>query len=563
MITSLERGLLAKLRGIVGRKHVLTADRTTRAFRKGYRYGDGKVLAVVRPGTPREQFEAFKACIDAGAIVIPQAANTGLTGGSTPDGNYDRPVVIINTLRIKGIHPIRDGQQVVCLAGATLYELERILAPLEREPHSVIGSSCIGASVVGGVCNNSGGALVVRGPSYTEYALFARVTEDGRVELVNHLGMVADPSDLVLLDRLASGRFTSADFALNERAASSHGYAEKVRDIDAPTPARFNADPDRLFEASGCAGKVMVIAVRLDTFPRTLHSNTFYIGTNDTAELSRLRRTILAEFRELPVSGEYIHRGAFDIAAIHGKDVFLAIERFGTDRLPALFALKNKIDTLAAYAGFRGNLSDRLMQWASTLFRQHLPTRMLEWRDRYEHHLILKMAGPGVDEARTLLNTVFPSTSGDYFECTELEAHKAFLHRFAVAGAAIRYRAIHAAEVGEIVALDVALRRDDRDWFEVLPPELHCRIANALYYGHFFCHVLHQDYVLRSGVDPIALEHDMWRILDQRGAEYPAEHNAGHLYPAKESLRNHYRALDPGNHLNPGIGKTSRKHCWH
>jgi D-lactate dehydrogenase len=32
------------------------------------------------------------------------------------------------------------------------------------------------------------------------------------------------------------------------------------------TPARFNADPRGLFEASGSAGKVAVFAVHLDTF---------------------------------------------------------------------------------------------------------------------------------------------------------------------------------------------------------------------------------------------------------------------------------------------------------
>ena len=55
------------------------------------------------------------------------------------------------------------GEQVVCHAGATLYGLERLLDPMGRDPHSVIGSSCLGASVVGGVCNNSGGALVDMG----------------------------------------------------------------------------------------------------------------------------------------------------------------------------------------------------------------------------------------------------------------------------------------------------------------------------------------------------------------------------------------------------------------
>ncbi len=32
------------------------------------------------------------------------------------------------------------------------------------------------------------------------------------------------------------------------------------------TPARFNADPRRLRESAGCAGKLAVFAVRLDTF---------------------------------------------------------------------------------------------------------------------------------------------------------------------------------------------------------------------------------------------------------------------------------------------------------
>lgn len=39
----------------------------------------------------------------------------------------------------------------------------------------MIGSSCIGASVIGGVCNNSGGSLVKRGPAYTEMALYAQL----------------------------------------------------------------------------------------------------------------------------------------------------------------------------------------------------------------------------------------------------------------------------------------------------------------------------------------------------------------------------------------------------
>jgi D-lactate dehydrogenase len=557
--------LAATLRGIVGERHVLSGKADTRRFATGYRFGSGPVLAVVRPGSLVEQWRVLQACVAAGVIVILQSANTGLTGGSTPHGDYDRPVVIINTLRVTGLHLIGGGAQVICLPGTTLYDLERALAPVGREPHSVIGSSCIGASVFGGVCNNSGGSLVRRGPAYTELALYAQIDEDGTLNLVNHLGIALGDDPETILARVTAGDFSDAEIdRIGARAASDHGYAEHVRDIDAATPARFNADPGRLFEASGSAGKVMLLAVRLDTFAKEAETATFYIGTNDPAELTALRRTILGGFAALPIAGEYIHRDAFDIAEIYGKDTFLAIQHLGTDRLPALFALKSRIDTFAARVPLLpANLGDRLLQLGSKLFPKHLPKRMRAYRDAYEHHLILKMAGEGIAEARVYLSAIFPSQAGAFFECTADEATKAFLHRFAVAGAAIRYRAVHPRDVEDIVALDIALRRDDRDWLETLPAALAAPMLHTLYYGHFFCHVFHQDYIVAKGHDPQALEHEMLALLDARGAEYPAEHNVGHLYAAKPALAAHYRALDPCNAFNPGIGHTSRSAGWH
>src|SRR5262249_38283776 len=81
------------------------------------------------------------------------------------------------------------------------------------------------------------------------------------------------------------------------------------------------------------------------------------------------------------------------------------------------------------------------------------------------------------------------------------------------------------------------------------------------YYGHFFCHVFHQDYVVSKGHNTLELEHRMWALLDARGAEYPAEHNVGHLYKAKPALLSHYTSLDPRNCFNPGIGRSSK--CLH
>ncbi|MET0374961.1 MAG: D-lactate dehydrogenase, partial [Rhizorhabdus sp.] len=279
--------LIPQLRSIVGRRHVLSGAARTAAYTTGYRSGGGPVAAVVRPGSLVELWRVFKACVAADHIVIVQAANTGLTGGSTPLGEYDRPVVLISTLRIKGVIPIDQGRQVICLAGATLYELERALAPWDREPHSVIGSSCLGASVIGGVCNNSGGALVQRGPSYTEYALFAQVDETGEVRLCNRLGVDLGNEPEAMLAKLEQRLFLDRDILADGRTASAAAdYADVVRAVDEPSPARFNADPRRLFDASGSAGKVLVLAARLDTFARPARDAVFYIGTNDTGELT-------------------------------------------------------------------------------------------------------------------------------------------------------------------------------------------------------------------------------------------------------------------------------------
>ncbi|MCD0502466.1 D-lactate dehydrogenase [Bordetella petrii] len=554
--------LLATLRGIVGAAHVLTGDRDTRRFRKGHRTGAGKVLAVVRPGTLLEQWRAMQAAVEAGCIVIMQAANTGLTGGSTPDGDdYDRQVVLISTLRLQGVQVINNGAQVVCLPGATLDRLEQTLAPLGREPHSVIGSSCIGASVLGGICNNSGGALVRRGPAYTELALYASVGEDGVLRLVNHLGIALGDTPEDILARLQAGDYGPEDIANDGiGAASDPRYAEHVRDVDAATPARYNADPARLFEASGSAGRVGIFAVRLDTFPRE-PSDVFYIGTNDPEDLTSVRRHLLTALPSLPIAGEYIHRVAFDIGERYGKDTFLLIDKLGTGRVPAAFALKSRIDGFFEKLGLR-NVTDHVIQCAMALLPSHLPARMRDFRNRYEHHLLVRVAKDSTDATRAFLDAHFAGRKGAYFHCEPDEGRKAFLHRFAVAGAAIRYRDTHRRSVEDIVALDIALRRNDPEWVETLPADMDDVMVHKLYYGHFFCHVFHQDYIVRKGVDPMAMEHRMWGLLDARQAEYPAEHNVGHLYVAKPALAGFYRQLDPCNVFNPGIGHTSRLAGW-
>lgn len=555
---------IAELTRLVGASHLLTDPAKTARYRKGFRSGQGDALAVVFPGSLLELWRVLQACVNADKIILMQAANTGLTEGSTPNGNdYDRQIVIISTLRLDKLQLIDKGEQVLAFPGTTLYTLEKALKPLGREPHSVIGSSCIGASVVGGICNNSGGALIQRGPAYTEMALYARINEDGKLTLVNHLGIDLGQTPEQILGKLDDERLKPEDVRHDGRNASDSDYISRVRDINADSPARYNADPDRLFEASGCAGKLAVFAVRLDTFPAQKNQQVFYIGTNDAAVLTEIRRHMLANFENLPVAGEYMHRDIYDIAERYGKDTFLMIDKLGTDKMPFFFTLKGRTDALLDKVSvFKPHFTDRAMQKLGKIFPGHLPPRMKQWRDKYEHHLLLKMAGDGIEEARSWLSHFFNDADGAFFACTPEEGSKAFLHRFAAAGAAIRYQAVHSDEVEDILALDIALRRNDTEWFETLPAEIDSKLVHKLYYGHFFCYVFHQDYIVKKGVDAHALKDEMLALLRARGAQYPAEHNVGHLYEAPPQLKRFYKQNDPTNSMNPGIGKTSKLKNW-
>ena len=393
-------------------------------------------------------------------------------------------------------------------------------------------------------------------------ALYARVNESGELELINHLGIDLGNTAEEILTRLQKQDYETGQVTTQTtQLASDNRYAHDVKQVDADSPARFNADPTRLYEASGSAGKVCVFAVRLDTFEK-VESKVFYIGSNDHDDLTAIRRYLLTSLPSLPIAGEYIHRDAFSIGAKYGKDTFLFIERFGTVNIPRALALKDRIDGWLEKIKIRG-LTDQILQAITFFLPNHLPRRMLAFHQRFEHHLILRVDEQSAEQTQQFLNEYFAvHSTGSYFACTEEEGRKAFLHRFAVAGAAIRYRDTHRAEVEDIVALDIALRRNDREWVEKIPADLEQHMLHKLYYGHFFCHVFHQDYIVKKGTNPLDIEHQMWQLLDERRAEYPAEHNVGHLYVAKPALANFYRKLDPTNTFNVGIGHTSKLKYW-
>lgn len=556
--------LLTKLGAVVGPDNLLIKPSQQQAYVQGMvEVPVSPVLAVVVPPTLVALWQVINICAAADVIIIAQAANTGLTGGSTPFGDYDRPVVVISMQLLAGIYLLNDAKEAIALPAATLQQLESKLAPLGREPHSVLGSSCVGASIIGGICNNSGGMLVQRGPAYTEMALFARRRASGEFELINHLGVDLGDRPEEILHNLQQDQFDSvADVHTTGHVCANHDYQSKVRDCAADTPARFNNDPSGLFEASGSAGRVIVFAVRVATFAKTTQEQTYYISTDSAKSLTKLRQDWLQSDLALPILAEYMHRDYNDITLRYGRDTCLSMLKLPAGKIGALYRLQAKIGYYLDKWQLPKTLPDRLLQLASTIMPAALPKPLAEQATTHRYHLIIKVADDNIAPTQDFLSAHADQYGSALYHCSDNEAKRLLVFRSAATTAMFRYHNLNHQEFGELLSTDIALPRNAEDWDEVLPTNLQNQAKKTFYLGHFFCHVLHQDYLLHPDIDLKKFKEELLAFYAQRHIEYPAEHNVGHIYKAKSELHSFYKQLDPTNSLNPGIGQTAKWKNW-
>lgn len=563
--------LLTAFKGEVGADNVLIKPSQQQAYVQGMieNKDSSPVVAVVTPQSLVALWRVINICAQADVIIIAQAANTGLTGGSTPYGKYDRPVVLISMQALAGIHLLNEGAEVVALPAATLQQLEYKLAPLGREPHSVLGSSCVGASIIGGICNSSGGMLVQRGPAYTELALFARRNIKGHFELVNNLGIDLGSEPEQMLTNVQKGQFDKTSMRANlhkNKANSNKQYQTKVRDCDANTPARFNNDPDGLYDASGSAGKLIVFAVRVATYPKPKKEQTFYISTNSADTLTTLRQRWLKSDLNLPILAEYMHKEYNDITLAYGRDTCLSMRKLPADKIGALYRLQAKIHYHLEKWRLPTTLPDRVLQLASNFMPASLPKTLIKQATEYQYHLIIKVADEDIEPANKFLCSHLQQQQGVLHSCSDEEAEALLVFRSAATAAMFRYHNLHRKDFGALLSTDIALPRNAVDWDEKLPAHLQKKVSKTFYLGHFFCHVMHQDYLLHAtidtDIDTKTFKDELLAFYDQRRIEYPAEHNVGHIYTAKPELHTFYKALDPTNSLNPGIGQAVKGKNW-
>jgi FAD/FMN-containing dehydrogenase len=172
--------LLAALSAAVGAAHVLTEGDLSaweQDWRKRYR---GRALAVVRPGSTAEVAAVVRACAAHGTPLVPQGGNTGLVGGSVPDGSGRQVLLSLTRLnRVRAIDPA--NLTLTAEAGCILQsiqdtaEAQGLLFPLSLAAE---GSCTIG----GNLASNAGGTQVLRYGNARELCLGLEVvTAQGEV----------------------------------------------------------------------------------------------------------------------------------------------------------------------------------------------------------------------------------------------------------------------------------------------------------------------------------------------------------------------------------------------
>jgi len=150
--------VLKKITALLG-PHGCIVEAAARApYEHGPRYGAGAALCVARPADVAEAAELMRLCAADRISIIPQGANTGLVGASSPDTSGRQ--LVLSMERIKGVIDIDPVDGVIqAWAGTRLSDLNQAL-----EPHGLCFPIDLGAdpSVGGMLAANTGGARLIR-----------------------------------------------------------------------------------------------------------------------------------------------------------------------------------------------------------------------------------------------------------------------------------------------------------------------------------------------------------------------------------------------------------------
>ena len=166
----LKQDLPARLIAALGEPFVLTSTSDMAPYALDYRKRyQGRPLAVVRPADTEQVATVVRLCAEAHTAVVPQAGNTGLVGGATPDGSGAQVVLSLSRLnRVRGVDTVNNT--ITVEAGCVLAGIQQTAEAAGRLFPLSLASE--GSCQIGGnLSSNAGGTAVLRYGNMRELTL--------------------------------------------------------------------------------------------------------------------------------------------------------------------------------------------------------------------------------------------------------------------------------------------------------------------------------------------------------------------------------------------------------
>jgi FAD/FMN-containing dehydrogenase len=216
--------VLPALREAVGPAHVLTEGDLSAWEQDWRRRWHGRALAVVRPGTTAEVAAVVRACAAHGTAIVPQGGNTGMVGGSVPDGSGTQ--VLLSLTRMNRLRALdADNLTLTVEAGTVLQKVQQ--AAQEAGLWFPLSLAAEGSCTIGGnLATNAGGTQVLRFGNARDLCLGLEVvTADGEVwdglSGLRKDNTGYDLRDLMIGSEGTLGIITAATLVLVPRPAAS------------------------------------------------------------------------------------------------------------------------------------------------------------------------------------------------------------------------------------------------------------------------------------------------------------------------------------------------------
>jgi FAD/FMN-containing dehydrogenase len=173
--------LRAALLEAVGSSGVLTDEAGMAGYLTDWRGAyTGRAAAVVRPSSVEQVSRVVALCAGAGVPVVPQGGNTGLCGGSIPDGSGRQ--VVLSLSRMNRVRAVDAADSTITVeAGVALRQVQEAAASAGRLFPLSLGSE--GSCTIGGnLATNAGGTGVLRYGTMRDLTLGVEVVlPDGRI----------------------------------------------------------------------------------------------------------------------------------------------------------------------------------------------------------------------------------------------------------------------------------------------------------------------------------------------------------------------------------------------